>query len=78
MFKIFQWSVNMARQLKKAVRRLPSSWPRVELIPIIDESKNAYLRKKEIQNILSVMLMSARKRGRPVKNRNPEELSDAA
>ncbi len=68
----------MSRKLKKAVRRLPKSWPRVELIPVVDESKKSYLRKKEIQNILSTMLISARKRGRPVKNKNPEEISDAA
>ncbi len=79
LFKFIQkWSVKMARKLKKAVRRLPANWPRVQLIPAPEDQVSYELRKQEIKSLLAVLFVSAHKRGRPKKSESEEELKNAA
>lgn len=78
MLNFIQWSVHMARKLKKAARRLPANWPRVELIPVPEDSASFELRKQDTRSILAALFASAHKRGRPAKNESTEDLKDAA
>lgn len=78
MFKvILKWSLRMVKIASRAVRRRVRENPRVQLIPVIDDSSNADQRKHEIQTILALMVANARKRGRPKKDVE-EELPYAA
>lgn len=78
MLNFIQWSVDMARKLKKAVRRLPANWPRVQLIPAPEDSASFELRKQDTKSILAALFASAHKRGRPKKRESEEEFKDAA
>lgn len=70
---VLQWSLRMAKKVKDAAQRRPSELPRVCLIPEVDRSTDADMRKKEVQLILAMMFANLHKRGRPKGNSGEED-----
>lgn len=62
----------MADKTESAAKKRRRELPRVRLIPAIDPTSDATLRKKEVQLILSMMFANLHKRGRPAKGGDPE------
>lgn len=75
---IFQkWSLAMAK-VKNAIDHLKLKKEiKVELIPVYLNEYDFQDKKEEIQNLLSSILISSHKRGRPTKN-EMEDLKNAA
>mgnify|MGYP000857671070 CR=1 FL=1 len=70
-FKI--WSVTMAK-LKNAVEHLRNTNEiKVELIPAYMPDADFQDKKEEVQNLISRILLSTQKRGRPSKDREEIE-----
>lgn len=74
---ILQWSLHMANTIKSAARKRRSENPRIQLIPVFDETFNGDKLRNEIRDLLASMFMNAHKRGRPKKDCEPE-VSNAA
>lgn len=73
MFNLIQyWSHFMSKRAPRAVKRRLSEKPRVQLIPVVDESPAADRRRKEIQTLLSTMFADLHRRGRPKKEQKEE------
>lgn len=65
---ILQWSVTMAK-IKKAVEHLRNKKEiTVELIPTYMPEADFQEKKEEVQNLISKILISTNKRGRPSKD----------
>lgn len=72
-----KWSTTMAK-IKKAIDHLKIEKEiKVELIPVYLNEDEFQDKKDEVQNLLSSILISSHKRGRPTKN-EMEDLKNAA
>lgn len=73
---ILKWSQYMADKIKAAAKGRVRELPRVDLIPVANESCSDPSRIKEIGDLIATIIFKGRKRGRPSKVE--EDLLDAA